>query len=42
MSRLRCHELDRKDELNSILFNRGLSYYKEEREPDLRAQHSKL
>jgi hypothetical protein len=31
MSRLRCHELDRKDELNSILFNRGLSYYKEER-----------
>lgn len=31
MSRLRCHELDRKDELEMILSNRKLTYYQNER-----------
>lgn len=31
MSRLRCHELDRRDELENILFNRKLPYYQNER-----------
>lgn len=31
MSRLRCHELDRRDELEMILSNRQLPYYQNER-----------
>lgn len=31
MSRLRCHELDRQDELEMILSNRKLPYYQNER-----------
>jgi hypothetical protein len=31
VSRLRCHELDRKDELEMILSNRKLTYYQNER-----------
>jgi len=31
MSRLRCHELDRRDELEMILSNRKLPYYVNER-----------
>ncbi|MNC21579.1 hypothetical protein D3C75_695630 [compost metagenome] len=31
MSRLRCHELDRRDELEMILFNRKLPYAVAER-----------
>jgi hypothetical protein len=32
MSRLRCHELDRQDELEMILSNRKLPYYQNERD----------